>query len=269
MSESLRIPRRVRHELKFRTLSVVSVKDLTPTYRRIVLTGDDLEGFVSPGFDDHVKVFPPRPGEAPVMPTLGPDGPVFPEPRPAARDYTPRAYDPATRRLTLDFVTGHGGPATEWAMAAAPGVQLGVGGPRGSTLVPTAFADHVLIGDETALPAIARRLEELPAEARATVVVAVKDPSERLALTSPAALSVTWVDRGEAARSEATPLAQAVEQALTDVERGDAYVWIAAEAQVARTLRAQVVALGFDPRAMKAAGYWREGGTAEKVVIED
>lgn len=75
MSETLRIPRRVRHALKFRTLSVASVEDLTPTYRRIVLTGDDLDGFVSLGFDDHVKVFPPRPGEAPVMPTVGPDAP--------------------------------------------------------------------------------------------------------------------------------------------------------------------------------------------------
>ena len=269
MSETLRIPRRVRHALKLRTLSVASVEDLTPTYRRIVLTGDDLDGFVSLGFDDHVKVFPPRPGEAPVMPTVGPDGPVFPEPRPAARDYTPRAYDPATRRLTLDFVTGHGGPATEWAMAATPGAQLGVGGPRGSFIVPTAFADHVLIGDETALPAIARRLEELPAEARATVVVAVKGPSERLALTSAATLSVAWVDRGDALRSDPTPLSDAVERALADVDRRDAYVWIAAEAQVARALRAQVVGLGFDPKAMKAAGYWREGGTAEKEVIED
>ena len=269
MSESLRIPRRVRHELKFRVLRVASVEDLTPTYRRIVLTGDDLEGFVSLGFDDHVKIFPPRLGEAPIMPTLGPDGPVFPEPRPVARDYTPRAYDPATRSLTLDFVTGHGGPATEWAMEAEVGSVVGVGGPRGSFIVPTAFADHVLIGDETALPAITRRLEELPAEARATVVVTVKGASERLPLTSAATLSVTWVDRGDAMRSDPTPLSEAVERALADVDRRDAYVWIAAEAQVARALRAQVVGLGFDPKAMKAAGYWREGGTAEKEVIED
>ncbi|MDZ4372031.1 MAG: siderophore-interacting protein, partial [Phenylobacterium sp.] len=173
MTGLLRIPRRVRHELKFRTLTVASVQDLTPAYRRIVLEGADLEGFVSLGFDDHVKIFPVAEGQAPVMPTLGPEGPVFPAPRPVARDYTPRAYDAAARRLTLDFITGHGGPATEWAMAAKVGSVLGVGGPRGSFIVPTAFADHVLIGDETALPAIARRLEELPARVRAHVVVEV------------------------------------------------------------------------------------------------
>ena len=37
MSDALRITRRVRHDLKFRTLSVASVQDLTPDLRRIVL----------------------------------------------------------------------------------------------------------------------------------------------------------------------------------------------------------------------------------------
>jgi NADPH-dependent ferric siderophore reductase len=134
---SAREARRVRHDLKFRTLSVVSVEALTPTMKRIVLGGDGLTGFVSAGFDDHVKIFPVRDGETPTLPTLGPDGPVFPEPRPVARDYTPRAYDAATNRLTIDFVTGHGGPATEWAETATPGSILGVGGPRGSFVVPT------------------------------------------------------------------------------------------------------------------------------------
>ena len=93
MSDTLRTPRRLRHELKFRTLRVAEVQDLTPTLRRIVLEGADLDGFVSLGFDDHVKIFPVAEGQAPVLPTIGPDGPVFPEPRPVARDYTPRAYD--------------------------------------------------------------------------------------------------------------------------------------------------------------------------------
>jgi NADPH-dependent ferric siderophore reductase len=64
MTGLLRIPRRVRHELKFRTLTVASVQDLTPAYRRIVLEGADLEGFVSLGFDDHVKIFPVAEGHA-------------------------------------------------------------------------------------------------------------------------------------------------------------------------------------------------------------
>lgn len=257
--------RRVRHELKFRLLSVLSVEDLTPTLRRIVLGGDALDGFVSAGFDDHVKIFPVRDGETPVLPTIGPEGPVFPEPRPVARDYTPRAYDPATKRLTLDFVVGHGGPATEWAAAARPGSALGVGGPRGSFITPVDFADHLLIGDETALPAIARRLEELPAGVRALTVVAVRNSASRLPLDTRADLIQVWVVESE----DGEALVDAAAAAAAHVARDDAHVWIAAEAAVARALRVRMVDLGFDPKAMKAAAYWRRGAVGAHEVIGD
>lgn len=267
MIDASRATQRVRHPLRFRLLTVETATDLTPSLRRIELVGD-LEGFASPGFDDHVKLVPIPDGETVNLPTVGPDGPVFEGPRPTMRDYTPRAWDIAAGRLTLDFATGHGGPATDWAMQARPGSKLGIGGPRGSFVIPTAFARHVLIGDETAIPAIARRLEELPAEAQATVVIAVDGPADRLPLTSAADVAVLWVERDGAGRDEATAFGKAVEAALTGVDRSDAYVWIAAESQVARTLRSLVVGLGFDPKAMKAAGYWRVGGVGEKDVIE-
>ncbi|WP_428153360.1 siderophore-interacting protein [Brevundimonas sp.] len=266
---SARETRRVRHELKFRTLTVASIQDLTPAYRRVVLIGDDLEGFVSLGFDDHVKIFPVAEGRAPVLPTIGPDGPVFPEPRPVARDYTPRAHDPAGRTLTLDFVVGHGGPATEWAMAAKVGSILGVGGPRGSFIVPTAFSDHVLIGDETALPAIARRLEELPGDVRVHVMVEVEDAGQTLSFDSAAEVTVTWAVRNGAPRGRTETLLGALDAALAGVERSDAYVWIAAESAVAKALRARVLDLGFSPKSMKAAGYWRLGGVGAHDVIEN
>ena len=63
---------RVRHDLTLRVLTVVRTEQLTPHMRRITLAGDDLEGFVSPAHDDHVKLFFPAPGEdKPVFPVLG------------------------------------------------------------------------------------------------------------------------------------------------------------------------------------------------------
>lgn len=256
---SAREIRRVRHELQFRTLSVVSVETLTPTLKRIVLGGDGLTGFVSLGFDDHVKIFPVRDGTAPTLPKLGPDGPIFPEPRPVARDYTPRAYDVATNRLTLDFVTGHGGPATQWAEAAKPGSILGVGGPRGSFVVPTDYADHVLIGDETALPA----------GVRAHVVIETADVASCLPLKSAAEVVVAWATRDGAPRGRPETLLDAVEMALAGIDPSDAYVWIAAEADVAKALRASVLSLGFSAEATKASGYWRLGGEGgEKINLD-
>src|SRR5262245_39180093 len=155
---------RVRHEPRRRILTVQRVERLTPSMARITLCGD-LAGFISSGYDDHVKVFFPLPGQnGPTMPQPDANGQV-PEgvPRSPGRDYTPRRYDVTRNELVIDFALHDAGPATSWAAQAAPGQQLGVGGPRGSFLVPDDFDWYLFIGDETALPAIGRRLEELRA----------------------------------------------------------------------------------------------------------
>lgn len=271
MSEThLRQPRRVRHELKFRRARVEAVEQLTPVLKRIVLTGEELEGFFSPGFDDHVKIFPAPRGQAVVLPTVGADGPVFAEPKPVARDYTPRAYDAANRRLTLDFAVGHGGPATAWAEDAQVGDELGLGGPRGSFLVPTSFAEHLLVGDEAAIPAIARRLEELPAGARAVACIEVADASGELALTSAAEVEIVWVHRNGGARGRPEALTAAAVAAAGRIDPSDAYVWVACETSVARSMRAALLAArAFNPKWMKVAGYWRLGRAGAHEVIED
>ena len=152
---------RLRHELKLRVLTVVRTEELTAHMRRITLSGGDLEGFVSPSHDDHVKLFFPAPGDTqPVFPVLGKGAnPIeYAEgARPIARNYTPRRHDPVKGELEIDFVLHGDGPASSWAAQAAPGQTLGVGGPRGSMVVPLDFDWYVLVGDQTALPAIADR----------------------------------------------------------------------------------------------------------------
>lgn len=115
---------RVRHPLKMRLLQVLRTQLLSPQLLRVTLGGDDLADFTSSSFDDHIKVFFPAPGaERPVLPVVGPDGIVFPEgqPRPQARDYTPRRYDPVARELDIEFVLHGDGPASTWAAQARPG----------------------------------------------------------------------------------------------------------------------------------------------------
>jgi hypothetical protein len=119
--------RRVRHDTKLRLLEVKSVGRITPKMLRITVGGDELAGFVSAAHDDHVKLFFPQPGQAkPVLPTSSPNGPVYPAdaPRPAARDYTPRRYDPTAGTLAIDFVLHGDGPATSWA-ACVPRPSMG------------------------------------------------------------------------------------------------------------------------------------------------
>ena len=158
---------RVRHELKRRDLAVVRTEAISPHFRSVTLGGNALEGFISASFDDHCKLILDAGGANPVM-----------------RDYTPRRFDAAARELTLEFALHGDGPAAGWAAQAVPGQRVTIGGPRGSFIIPLDYDWHLLVGDETALPAIARRLEELPAGVRAIVLVQLDDVADRRALRS-------------------------------------------------------------------------------------
>lgn len=256
--------RRVRHDLKRRLPSVSRVERLSPKMLRVTLSGDDLSGFVSAGFDDHVKLFfPPEGTEKPVLPTFGANGPTFPEGavRPDARDFTPRRYDAERNELVIDFALHDNGPATSWAEAARPGQFLGVGGPRGSFVVPVDFDWHLLAGDETALPAIGRRLEELPADTRAIVIAEVDGPSDEIALSSQASLDIRWVHRRGGVRGDAGLLDRAV--AGLTLPQGDGYAWVACESNVAKALRRRLLDQhGLPKQWVKAAGYWKRGAVA-------
>ena len=137
-----RAPRRVRHQPRRRTLTITRAEMIAAHMVRVTLTGD-LEGFVSLGFDDHVKLF-------------FADGTVDAAgaPNTLSRDFTPRRHDAAANTLEIDFAVHDAGPATRWAAQAKPGDTLNLGGPRGSFIIPTDYDWHLLVGDETALPAI-------------------------------------------------------------------------------------------------------------------
>lgn len=249
---------RVRHPLRFRALQVSQVQRLAPHLVRVTLAGDALDGFTSLGFDDHVKLFFPDPDTGVlVAPQAGPEGPVWPEgQRPLMRDYTPRYYDPVARTLAIDFALHEpAGPATRWAQQARVGQTLGVGGPRGSMVVPAGFDWHLLVGDATALPAMARRLEELPAGARAEVLVEVDSAADQIALPSAAAVRVQWVVRSPGV---AHPLLEALRS--TPLPAGVFFAWLACESAQAKVLRAHLVTeCRANPQWVKASAYWRRG----------
>ena len=146
---------------------------------------------------------------------------------PAMRDYTPRRYDLELGELDIDFVLHGDGPASTWAEQAAPGQFLHIGGPRGSMVVPDIFDSYLLIGDETALPAIARRLEELPAGRQVLAVIEVQNAAERQALDSAAQVQVIWVERDAGGQDLISTVRQ------VQVPQGKLYAWVATESKVA------------------------------------
>lgn len=246
---------RVRHETIRRRVTVARVEQLAPQIRRVILAGDELRGFNSPGFDDHVKLFFPSPGSAPVM-----------------RDFTPRRFDAEALELTIDFFLHEAGPAATWAAQAAPGEMLEIGGPRGSSMISLTGIDaHLFIGDETALPAIGRRLEELSADSHALVVVEAECEG-MYPLASRAALQIVWVPKDHTRDHVHTAPGEHLIKTLRTLSlpKGHCFAWAATETQAARAIRRYLTEeRGFEKPWVKAAGYWQHGATASHEVIQD
>ena len=260
MTEQTRIVERVRHELKFRVAKVVATERLTPKMARITLQSDEFSSFVSLAYDDHCKVFFAEPGQSEFpVPTRGENGLIWPNgARPEARDYTPRSYDNEKKTLTLDFVLHGDGPASGWAEKAGPGDTIGVGGPRGSFVVRGDYDWYLLVGDETALPAIGRRLEELPRDARAIALIEVADTDEIQTIDAPDGAEIKWVSREGAEPGDASLLLAAVR--TIELPEGDGYVFVAGESAMSKAVRAYFVdERGHNPDWIKAAGYWQAG----------
>lgn len=260
---------RVRHPLKFRRVQVRRITELSSALVRITFHGEDLADFQSSSFDDHVKVFFPHlPDETLALPTTDAEGKsVFPEPRPISRDFTPRRFDRAACEIDLEFALHEAGPATAWAKQARVGQMLGLGGPRGSMIIPAGFDWHLLIGDETALPAIARRLEELPQDARIAVLIEAADPSAYVDLESAKDRYIEWRYRSEA-REGGDALLSAVR--TFHIPAGDGFVWAAGEAASIRAIRDHLCnERGIDKGRIRAASYWRKGDVSFHETLND
>jgi NADPH-dependent ferric siderophore reductase len=251
---------RVMHDIKRRKLEVLRVVDLTPRMRRITLGGQELAGFISLGTDDHVKLlFPQNAEQAAALETMVLGAGKDNGPMPEMRDYTPRRYDLEKLELDIDFVLHGDRPASTWAEQARPGQFLHIGGPRGSMIVPDIFDSYLLIGDETALPAIARRLESLAANRKALVVIEVENGAEQQVLESAAQVNVIWVLREGGKDNLLTTVRQ------LQVPKGNLYAWVATETKVSRQIRRVLLdEHGLNEQFVKAVGYWRAEGSAEE-----
>lgn len=243
--------RRIKREPKRRTLTVECVERLTPNMQRVVFTSPELVDFESAGPDDHVKLFLADGRGGLCM-----------------RDYTLRAFDQAEGRLTIDFALHEAGPATAWALAAEVGQTLQIGGPRGSSLVSDDFDWYLLIGDETALPSIGRRLEGLRLGVPVITLVIVETEADAQLISTRAAWKAKWIAR----RGQALDDASLLKFALDDqkLPSGDGYVWIGAEGRTARTLRTYMAEMRGHPKIwMKASGYWAAGNPGAHEKIDD
>ncbi|CAM5563128.1 MULTISPECIES: siderophore-interacting protein [Streptomyces] len=172
-------PVRIPYPIGVRTLEVLARTWINPRMVRLTLGGPQLDGFHSHQADDHVKlVFPDPDGTLRAL-VPAPGGMLtWPRPAPLNRVYTVRRYDAAARQLDLDFVVHEGGHASGWAVSVPLGERITVAGPPGAKSFPHTYDHYVFAADATALPAVARWLDECPEDTSVEVVLETEEECE-------------------------------------------------------------------------------------------
>jgi NADPH-dependent ferric siderophore reductase len=243
---------------------VQEVEQLTPGMVRVVLGEGELGRFEPTPFTDEYVNAQFVPLGAPYGVPFGPDDldDLAPELRPKPRRYTVRAWDPERQRLTIDFVThGDEGYAGPWAARAQPGDRLQLKGPGGSYAPDEAAAWHLLIGDESALPAIAASLEAVEAGARVVVRIVVDGPEHEHDLASQGQLDLGWLHR-RGCDDPAALLPRAV--AALDFGPGPVDLFVHGEAGETRDVRRHLmVDREMDLDGASISPYWRRHHTDE------
>ncbi|PPK63701.1 siderophore-interacting protein [Actinokineospora auranticolor] len=247
-AEKVGYPIRVRAAVVVRTAMVGS------GLLRVTLGGPGTAGFEAHAPDEHVKVLFPDPDGTLRLPEPNGDMLRWPKPSPTSREYTVRRYDPVTGELDLDIALHPDGLGSDWARAVEPGAVAHIAGPPGGLIVPHNYDRYLLAGDLTALPAIARWLEELPRTARGWAFIEVADASEHIELSAPEGVEVQWLHGAEPG------LLDRAVRAVRVPEGERVYVWIAGEAGSIKPLRRWVRdELGLDKTDHDITGYWKRG----------
>ena len=238
-------------------LTVVAVAQVTPSVRRVTLSGTPAAVTAA---GPTVSLLVPRPDDpTPRWPAVARDGRVV---WPGGshgislRSYTARRQDPDRGEVDIDFVLHGDGPAAGWAAAARPGALLGVAGSGPLGHRPAEVL--LLAADETALPAVARILAEAAPATRGTALVEVAGAPEEQELAAPSGVTVRWLHRGAVPPGESTLLADAV--AALPRPPGHVFAWVGAESGAVRAIRSDLRSRwGLSRAEHHAIGYWRRG----------
>ncbi|PZN92826.1 MAG: phage tail protein [Hyphomicrobiales bacterium] len=242
----------------FHQAVVVGAQDITPHMRRVRVFCEDVAPFV--GGDMHVRVLVPPKGRSPLWPGYRGDGRIaWPQGDDAllVRPYTIRAVDIERRELWIDVfqhpAPGITTPVADFARDAQSGDVVALLGP-GSGGLPKARS-ILMIGDESALPAIARIAAEVEAGTEIRAIIEVLDAGEEQPLPSAAKLDVRWLHRRSYHEAGAGSL---LEEARTAIEAtdGSTFIWAACEKDDVRAIRSQLKERGHDKKNMYVAWYW-------------
>lgn len=258
----------------YHPLQVKERYNLTPRYVRIVLTGPAVENLYYENPEDDVRLVIPLdldsiPGDLKVE--FEPEYKfAYPEDAPPyeVKAYTIRRYDLENQELWLEIALHDKGHGDFWGKNAQPGQTVLVAGAWGSYVYEGTMDHLVLIGDETALPAISNTVETQPWAPAITVVAEVRDENEHLDLRAPenVDLTVHWVHRGDATPGKNDVLINGVREHITHIP--NALYWGMGESSTMREIRRMLVnEMGVHRKALTMGGYWKREDDPEEWFI--
>jgi NADPH-dependent ferric siderophore reductase len=245
---------------------------LTPRMVRLTFAGGDLVDFHDAGPDTFLYLLVPPAGCADLAIDRSFSWDTYqdlPETtRPVGAYYTLRSHRPERAELDVDvFLHEPAGPASAWAVAAPIGAPLALWGPR-RLYQPLPSDEHlVLVGDETAVPAIANILESLARGQRATARIEVQGPDDELPVGGVGDVDLAWLHRGDRPARQSTVLLDAVR----DLDlAGQVYAWGGGESRaMARIRRHLHQERSVDPSCTAVTAYWRQGDATDDEPPDD
>lgn len=242
----------------FHEATVVGSQIVTPRMRRVILAVDDVTPFI--GGDMHVRLLVPPVGRVPVWPKLQENGRIgWPEGEDEllVRVYTIRSVDREAKLVSIDFLQhpkpGVATPGADFARDVEPGQRVALMGPGGGSL-PTAKS-ILFVGDETALPAIARMVEEAPAGTMIKAIIEVEDAGEEQRISHKELVSVEWLHRSTYPQGGSRNLVERLKAEIDEVPR-ETFVWFAGEKSDVRSIKRYLAEKDRDRRQQYVAWYW-------------
>jgi NADPH-dependent ferric siderophore reductase len=243
------------------TLEVRRREVLTPGFVSVTLGGPAVRDLVVAGNDQAVRLFFPRAGQSALrMPTVSTEAwiaQLLLQPksvRPWVRNLTIRRVRPADDELDIEFAVHGDSPMSSWVRRAEPGSPAGIFDIGTMYRRPAEVTSQLLVGDETALPAILAILDRTPPTVSTEVLVEVATAADIRD-----APRIRWFSRD--GRRPGDLVVDAVRH--TDLPAGRFYTWVAGESRLATSVRRHLVNdRGVAKRDVSFFGYWRLGRSA-------
>lgn len=252
-------------------LEVVGRKQISAHLVRLTLGGEGFANFQDKDATDrYIKILFAKP-ELGLQPpydleTLRQTLPG--EDLPVRRTYTVRSADPEAQTIDVDFVVhGDEGLAGPWARDAQIGDTICFSGPGGMYKPNPEFDFHFLVGDETAIPAIAASLESMDPTMVGRVMIEVNDSDDEIDLQAPAGVTIQWLHRNAPFAPDVTILEEAVRQAPWP--EGRVQVFCHGEREVVKNLRVYFHGeRAVDRRDLSLSAYWAYGRVEDEFQAE-